>query len=405
MSMLQMLDADVHADPYPFYAKLRESEPVRWDAYLHTWVITSYAECVTVLSKYKAGRTPTPDQLDAMGLSALGPYAELMLKQMMFMDAPAHARLRALCSVAFTPRRVEMLRGGMQAIAEDLLDAVAGRGEMDLVGEFAELFPAMATTALLGIPAGDHPRLKVLSTSFSELMGNFDHEPERLQGSIVSLQKLQRYFQETIDEQKIRPREGLITTLLGAEIDGSRLADEEIIANLVLVLVGGFEESTNLIGSGMLTLLKNPESLAQLRENPEAVQAAVEELLRFEAPSQHTGRVAAEDLSLGGMPIRQGDSLMVVLAAANRDPLRFLEPDRLDLTRQDNRHLSFGWAAHYCFGSPLARMSAQIAFNTLVRRLSGISLAEDAPVWRENIALRGLKRLRVNFKPQETIRR
>ena len=405
LSMLQMLKPEIHADPYPFYARLREQEPVHWDAYLHTWVVTSYAECVTVLAKYKAGRTPTPEQLDQMGLSALGPYAEVMLKQMMFMDAPGHARLRALCSVAFTPRRVETLKERMQGIADGLLDAVVERGEMDVVGDFAELFPAMGTTALLGIPAEDHPRLKVLSTSFSELMGNFDHDPDRLSTSILSLRELQQYFQKTIDEQRVRPREGLISTLLTAEIEGSRLSDEEIVANVILVLVGGFEESTNLIGSGMLTLLRNPDSMEQLRNHPEIVQSAVEELLRYEAPSQHTGRVSAEDTSLGGMPIRKGDSLTVVLAAANRDPLRFAEPDRLDLMRTDNRHLSFGWASHYCFGSPLARMSAQIAFNTLLRRLPGISLVDHAPVWRENIALRGLTKLRVNFDALGTIRR
>ena len=402
--MLQMLKADVHADPYPFYAKLREQEPVHWDAYLHTWVVTSYAECVAVLAKYKAGRTPTPEHLDGIGLSALGPYAEVMLKQMMFMDGPAHARLRGLCSVAFTPRRVEMLKERMEDIAEELVDVVAGRGEMDVVGDFAELFPAMGTTALLGIPREDHPHLKVLSTSFSELMGNFDHDPDRLGASLGSLKEMQRYFQATIDEQRSHPREGLIATLLTAEIDGNRLSDEEIIANVILVLVGGFEESTNLIGSGMLTLLRNPDSLAELRDHPEMVQSAVEELLRYEAPSQHTGRVAGEDLQLGGVRIRKGDALMVVLAAANRDPLRFAEPDKLDLMRTDNRHLSFGWASHYCFGSPLARMSAQIAFRVLLRRLPGIALIEEAPVWRENLALRGLKRLRVNFDAAGTIR-
>ena len=402
--MLQMLKPEVHADPYPFYAKLRSEEPVHWDAYLHTWVVTSYAECVTVLAKCRAGRTPTPEQLDALGLSALGPYAQVMLKQMMFMDAPDHAHLRALCSVAFTPRRVELLRERMQAIANELLDAVVSEGEMDIVADFAELFPAMGTTALLGIPAEDHARLKVLSTSFSELMGNFDHDPDRLRASIASLEKLQRYFQQTLDGQRTRPREGLIGTLLTAEIEGHRLSDEEIIANLILVLIGGFEESTNLIGSGMLTLLNNPDSLAQLRTHPEIVQSAVEELLRYEAPSQHTGRLAAEDMQLGGMRIRQGDAVLVLLAAANRDPLRFTHPDRLDLLRTDNRHLSFGWATHYCFGSPLARMSAQIAFNTLLRRLPSIALAERSPQWRENIALRGLKRLRVNFDRQGTIR-
>lgn len=400
-SLLQMLKPEVMADPYPFYARLRENEPVHWDAFLHSWVITSYAECVTVLSKYKASRTPTPEQLEAMGLSVLGPYAEVMLKQMMFMDAPTHTRLRSLCSVAFTPRRVEELKEKIQAIADELLDRVVegveGRGEMDLIAEFAGPFPAIVTTALLGIPPQDHVHLKILATNFAELMGNFDHDPERLQSSIQSLQELQQYFHTVIDEQRIEPRQGLISTLMAAEVDGNRLTDEEVVANVILVLIGGLEETTNLIGNGMLTLLRNPESLAQLRDHPEMVQSAVEELLRYEAPTQYTGRIAADDVELGDKLIHKGDALTVVLAAANRDPDRFPNPEVLDLGRTDNRHLSFGWASHYCFGSPLSRMGGQIAFNTLLRRLSDLTLVTTRPVWRENIAMHGLTALQVGF--------
>ena len=399
LSLLQLLKPEVLDDPYPFYAKVREQGPVRWDAFLHSWVVTGYADCVTVLTKYKASRTPRPEQLEQMGLAALGPYAEAMLKQMMFMDAPGHTRLRALCSVAFTPRRVEALREHIQAIADDLLDKIVRsqrNGIADLVEEFAAPFPAIVTTALLGIPAGDHPRLKVLSTNFAELMGNFDHDPDRLRGSIASLRELQRYFQLVIDEQRSVPREGLISSLLTAEIDGGSLSDEEIIANLILMLVGGLEETSNLIGSGTLTLLRNPASLAMLREQPLIAASAVEELLRYESPTQHTGRIAPEDAELGGRQVRKGDSLTVVLAAANRDPLRFPDPDRLDLMRTDNRHLAFGWASHYCFGSPLSRMSGQVAFNSLLGRLPNLAL-KTTPAWRQNMGMRGLSSLLVTF--------
>ncbi|WP_263382461.1 cytochrome P450 [Granulicella arctica] len=396
-SLLQMLKPEILSNPYPFYLRLRENEPVHWDAFLHSWVITSYAESVTVLSKYKASRTPTPEQLEAMGLSVLGPYAEVMLKQMMFMDAPTHTRLRSLCSVAFTPRRVEALKEKIQEIADQLLDRLVDCGEMDLIADFAGPFPAIVTTALLGIPTGDHLQLKVLATNFAELMGNFDHDPDRLHSSIQSLKDLQQYFHSVIITQRIHPQEGLISTLMEAEIQGNRLSDEEIVANVILVLIGGLEETTNLIGNGILTLLRNPNSLAQLRDDPEIVQSAVEELLRFEAPTQHTGRIAPEDVELGGKQIRKGDALTVVLAAANRDPARFDNPEELELTRADNRHLSFGWASHYCFGSPLSRMSGQIAFNTLLKRLPGIALRTTKPIWRENIAMHGLTALQVSF--------
>ena len=396
-SLLQMLKPEILSNPYPFYARLRQYEPVHWDAFLHSWVITSYAECVTVLTRFKASRTPAPEQLDAMGLSVLGPYAEVMLKQMMFMDAPTHTRLRTLCSVAFTPRRVEALKDQIQTIADDLLDRVTAYGKMDLIADFAAPFPALVTTALLGIPASDHVRLKVLATNFAELMGNFDHDPDRLLDSIHSLKQLQQYFHSVIEQQRIEPREGLISTLMAAEVDGHHLSDEEIVANVILVLIGGLEETSNLIGNGTLALLLHPDSLTQLRDNPGIVQGAVEELLRYEAPTQYTGRIAPENVELGGKQIRAGDSLTVVLAAANRDPERFADPEKLDLSRTDNRHLSFGWASHYCFGSPLSRMSGQIAFNTLLRRLPGLELRTTQPVWRENIAMHGLTALQVSF--------
>jgi pimeloyl-[acyl-carrier protein] synthase len=396
-SLMQMLKPAILSDPYPFYRRLRENEPVHWDPFLHSWVITSYAECVLVLSKYKASRTPTPEQLESMGLSALGPYAEVMLKQMMFMDAPTHTRLRALCSVAFTPRRVEALKDQIQIIADGLIDAIEGSGRMDLIADFAGPFPAIVTTALLGIPQSDHFRLKILATNFAELMGNFDHDPERLYSSIQSLKELQQYFQSVIDSQRVDPCEGLISTLMEAEIDGGCLSDEEIIANVILVLIGGLEETANLIGNGMLTLLRNPRALIRLREHPEIAQSAVEELLRYDAPTQFTGRIAPENLELGGKSIRKGDSLTVLLAAANRDPARFTQPEDLDLDRTDNRHLSFGWASHYCFGSPLSRMSGQIAFNTLLRRLTDLQLVTEDLVWRENMAMHGLTALHISF--------
>jgi pimeloyl-[acyl-carrier protein] synthase len=397
LSLVQMLRPEILGNPYPLYAQLREHEPVHWDPFLHSWLITSYADCVEALSRYKASRTPTPSKLEQMGLSVLSPYAQIMLNQMMFMDAPTHTRLRALCAVAFTPRRIEELCQKIQTIAEDLLDKAARYGEMDLIDDFAGPFPAIVTTAVLGVPTRDHVHLKALSTNFAELMGNFDHDPDRLEVSVQSLLDLQQYFQSVVDEQRIRPADGLISMMIAAEAGGSRLTDEEIVANVILVLVGGLEETTNLIGNGMWTLLRHPAALAQLRENPQIVQSAVEEFLRYEPPTQHTGRIAPQDAELGGKTIRKGDSITVVLAAANRDPRRFEDPDQLDLTRADNRHLAFGWAAHYCFGAPLSRMCGHIAFNTLLGKLPGLSLKTTNPVWRPNMAMHGLTSLKVTY--------
>jgi cytochrome P450 len=206
------------------------------------------------------------------------------------------------------------------------------------------------------------------------------------------------YFRAAIQEMNWTPREGLIHSLLTAEVDGERLTEEEVIANSIVTMVGGQETTTNLIGNGLLTLLRHPESLRELRDNPGMIQSATEELLRYESPTQHTARLAPADVMLAGKLIKKRQAVIAVMAAGNRDPERFPDPDRLDLARPDNRHLAFGWAAHFCFGAPLARMEGQIAFNTLLQRLPGLVLADGARLdWRENLGLRGLKALPVRF--------
>jgi cytochrome P450 len=397
LSLYQLLDPAVLADPYPLYRRLREHDPVHWDTFLHAWVVTSYAGSVTVLRDFSADRTPAPEQVKALGLASLEPIAQVMAKQMLFMDAPTHTRLRKLCSTAFTPRRVDAMRSHIQDITERLLDDVVARGRMDVIADFANPLPAIVTAELLGVPTSDHEQLKSWSADFAEMLGNFQHNPDRAGRVLRSLQDMTAYFRSAIREQERNPRDGLIHSLMTAEVDGARLTEEEVIANTIVTMVGGQETTTNLIGNGLLTLLKNPEQLALLRDNPSIIETAVEELLRYESPSQHTARLAPDDVMLGGKLIRKRDAVMAVMAAANRDPERFPEPDRLDLTRKDNRHLAFGWAAHFCFGAPLARMEGQIAFATLLRRLPDLKLEPARLEWRENLGLRGLKSLPVTF--------
>jgi cytochrome P450 len=397
LSLYQLLDPAVLADPYPLYRRLREHDPVHWDTFLHAWVVTSYAGSVTVLRDFSADRTPAPEQVKALGLASLEPIAQVMAKQMLFMDAPTHTRLRKLCSTAFTPRRVDAMRSHIQDITERLLDDVVARGRMDVIADFANPLPAIVTAELLGVPTSDHEQLKSWSADFAEMLGNFQHNPDRAGRVLRSLQDMTAYFRAAIREQERNPRDGLIHSLMTAEVDGARLTEEEVIANTIVTMVGGQETTTNLIGNGLLTLLKNPEQLALLRDNPSIIETAVEELLRYESPSQHTARLAPDDVMLGGKLIRKRDAVMAVMAAANRDPERFPEPDRLDLTRKDNRHLAFGWAAHFCFGAPLARMEGQIAFATLLRRLPDLKLEPARLEWRENLGLRGLKSLPVTF--------
>lgn len=397
LSLYRLLDPDILADPYPLYRRLRESDPVAWDPFLHAWVVTSYAGVLTILHKFSADRTPSPDQLVAMGLKGLQPVAEIMVRQMLFMDAPAHTRLRGLCSSAFTSRQVDHLRPHIQEIADDLLDRVVAHGRMDVIADFANPLPAIVTAELLGVPASDHVQLKSWSADFAEMLGNFQHNPDRVGRALRSVDEMTRYFRSAVRAQEQHPRQGLIRLLVEASEGGSHLSEDEVIANIIVTMVGGQETTTNLIGNGLLTLIRNPAVLAQLRDDPSIIEAAVEELLRYESPSQHTARLAPDDLVIGDKQIRKRDAVMAVMAAANRDPQRFPEPDRLDLTRKDNRHVAFGWAAHFCFGAPLARIEGQVAFSTLLRRLPNLRLLPEPLIWRQNLGLRGLTALPVSF--------
>ena len=397
LSLYRLLDPTVLADPYPLYARLREEDPVHWDPFLHSWVVTRYADVLTVLQRFSADRTPSPQQMRALGLAEIEPIAAVMVKQMLFLDAPAHTRLRKLCSSAFTPRRVELLEDRIESIAHDLIDRIAARGSLDVIGEFAAPFPAIVTAHLLGVPAEDHVQLKAWSADFAEMLGNFQHNPERVGRVLKSVADMTAYFRSAIREEARTLEDGLIRSLVEAEVDGARLSEEEVIANVIVTMVGGQETTTNLIGNGLLTLLRQPDRLAEMRDRPEIAESAIEELLRYETPSQHTARICPEDTVIDGRAIRKGAAVMAVMAAGNRDPLRFPDPDRLDLERQDNRHLAFGWAAHFCFGAPLARMEGRIAFAALLKRLPGLALGEGKLEWRENLGLRGLKALPVHF--------
>ena len=397
LSLYHLLDQEVLANPYPLFHRLRREDPVHWDPFLHAWIVTRYADVLEVLHTFSADRTPSPEQLTAMGLSRLNPIAQLMVKQMLFMDAPTHTRLRSLASKAFSPARVEALRTHIQGIMNRLLDKVANNSRMDVIAELAEPLPAIVTAEMLGVPVADCSHLKTWSANFAEMLGNFQHNPDHTPLMLQTVEDMTAYFRDMVRQVKEHPREGLIHSLLTTEIDGDHLTDEEVVANTIVTMVGGQETTTNLIGNGLLTLLRHPEEMARLRNDLSLIPSAVEEMLRYESPSQHTARLAPTDRELGGKLIRKRQAVIAVMAAANRDPERFADPDRFDITRADNRHLAFGYAAHFCFGAPLARIEAQIAFETLLRRLPTIRLEEQQLTWRSNLGLRGLKSLWVTF--------
>jgi cytochrome P450 len=397
LSLYNLLDPQVRANPYPLFHRLRAEDPVHWDPFIHAWVVTRYADVITVLHHFLAYKPAPPEVLKEMGLSALDPLAKVMMKQMLFMDPPAHTRLRGLAAKVFTPYRMEKLRLHIRDIISSLLDKVQSKGRMDVLADFAEPLPAIVTAELLGLPASDFKQLKLWSADFAERLGNFHQNPDGMQRVLQSLQDMRDYFEAAVREIKQHPREGLIDSFLTAEIDGDRLTMEEVVANSIITMVGGQETTTNLIGNGLLALLRNRDVLEDLRSDLSLIPSAVEELLRYEAPSQYTSRIAPEDVEIGGKTIRKGQATIVVMAAANHDPERFADPDRIDIRRKDNRHLAFGWATHFCFGAPLARIEGQEAFEAMLRRLPDLALEPGPLLWRRNLGLRGLEALPITF--------
>src|ERR1700749_1479040 len=266
LSLAALLDPEVLASPYSLYHRLRTESPVHWDPLLRVWVVTRYEDVIRVLRDFSAERTPSPAALTAIGLAALNPVAQVMVKQMLFLDPPAHTRIRSLASAAFTPTRVEMLRSHIREIVRDLLKPVASTGRMNVIADLAEPLPCIVTAEMLGVPVEDHRQLKLWSQDFAEILGNFQHNPDHVQRILKCTEEMTAYFRSAMKSNRLRP-EGLVNSLKNAEIQGDRLTEEEVIANCIITMVGGQETTTNLLGNGVLALLRNPGELAKLRAN------------------------------------------------------------------------------------------------------------------------------------------
>ncbi|MBX9582054.1 MAG: cytochrome P450 [Gemmataceae bacterium] len=389
------------ADPHAYYARLREAAPVQRAAMpdgQSVWLSTRYADVEAAFADPRLVKDPrnacSPEQLAR--LPARPEAARYVRTNMLSRDPPDHTRLRRLVSKAFTPRMVEHLRPRVQAIADALLDAVAGRGEMDVIDEYAFPLPITVIAEMLGIPAADRDRFRAWSHAILAALPPMPAGP----AAGAAADGLREFLEGRFEERRRAPADDLITGLLQAEEAGDRLSKEELQGMAYLLLVAGYETTANLIGNGTHALLVNPDQLAKLRADPALLPSAVEELVRFSPPgTTSTLRYAAEDVAVGGAVIPKGEMVIAVIAAANRDPARFPSPDTLDITRADNKHLSFGHGIHYCLGAPLARLEGEIALGTLLRRMPDLRLgvAPEAVTWRPHIVLRGLAKLPVPF--------
>jgi unspecific monooxygenase len=317
----------------------------------------------------------------------------------LMLDPPDHTRLRGLVSKAFTVRTVENLRPRIQHLVDELIDAVAPMGAMDVVEDFAYPLPVIIICELLGVPPSDHERFKGWSRDLARgLDPDFIQPAEALERRFETLLTFHEYFRELIARRRSDPGDDVLTGLVHAEERGDTLTEDELLGTCTLLLVAGHETTVNLIANGVLALLRHRDQLERLAADPALIKSSVEEILRFDPPVQFDGRVALTDIEIGGITVEQGEQPMLVLAAANRDPAEFADPESFDIGRSDNRHLSFGYGLHFCLGAPLARLEGQLALGTLVRRLPAMDLAVDAPAYKENLILRGLAELPVTFR-------
>lgn len=395
--------ATLTANPYPLYQMLRSSQPVFRapipnDQGAGLWILTRYEDVQSVLrdSHFSVEREKSDlaqQYRDVIPMQLIGETGPL--RSMLLMDPPNHTRVRGLVSKAFTPSRVAELEPRIRTIIDGLLSDPGD--EMDIIADFAVPLPAIVIAELLGVPPEDHPRFKAWSSELISLIGGEGGPEVNFARAQTAIDALMEYLGEIVAKRRREPGDDLISAMLHAQQERDALTDAELLATSNLLLIAGHETTTNLIGNGMLALLRNPDQLERLRADPSLMPSAVEELLRYDSPVQATLRVARKDVEIGDHTISKGAVVVCVIGSANRDPAVFEQPDRLDLGRADNRHLSLGFGVHFCLGAPLARLEGQLALSALIDRFPDMNLAEQDVEFRKHPILRGVTSLPVRI--------
>jgi len=374
------------AYPYDLYEELRAKDPVHRLRTIDAWLLTEYEHVDRVLRDHSRFIRGERNEAEA-------------IVSLLDLDPPDHTRIRGLVSMAFTRRAVAELEPRIQKIADDLLDDTDGSDRFDLVSAFAAPMPIIVIAEMLGVPPEDRDRFGDWSNDVA-----LSVEPvvtdERQRIISAASEKLIDYFESIIELRRREPRDDLISALIAAEDEGDKLTHEELLGTLMLLLVAGNETTRNLISSGLLALIRHPEQLRRLRDEPSVIDSAINEMLRYDSPVQLDGRVAKEDVEIGGKRIRAGQRVISVLGAANRDPSVFTAPQALDVARRERSHLSFGRGIHHCLGAPLAALEGRIAFASLLERFSSFRLLEE-PEYRDQLVLRGVEELWVEVERAE----
>jgi cytochrome P450 len=389
------------ANPYPIYAHLRAEAPVARVTLPDkrvAWLVTRYDDVLAGLRDERLvknlGNAMPPDQQKKQPWvpGVFKPLERILTN----LDGGDHRRLRALVQQAFTPRMVERMRVRAEQLSNELLDAVQSRGRMELIREYAMPLPATIIAEILGVPAADRHAFQ----RWTKALISASDSPLFALRALLPIVSFLRYIRKLVRERRSNPADDLVTALVRAEEAGDQLSEDELLATIFLLLVAGFETTVNLIGNGTLALLQHPDQMAKLRTDPALITSAVEELLRYANPvSTTTDRYTREELTIADTVIPRGELVMLVLASANHDERQFIDPEVLDITRAPNKHLAFGWGAHYCIGAPLARLEGQIAITTLLRRCPDLRLAAPPATlrWRPGLEMNGLKALPVGL--------
>jgi cytochrome P450 len=401
LSLSNLLRPEVRADPYPLYHEFRTRDPVYWDGENDFWVLTRYADITSVLRDDRfskaQGMTAGLDRLPVEERKQADPVFSVFRKQMLYADPPHHTELRGLVNKAFTPRVVRGMKPHIQELTDKLLDEVQESGRMDIISDLAYPLPLTVIMEMLGLPIEDRPLWKKWSDDLFATLGVVRHTPELYEHAHESVDEMTVHICDLRQVLQENPRDNLLSAFVTVVEQDRKLSDDELVANSILLLGAGHETTTNLIGNGLLSLMRNPEQLQALKEDPSLIANAVEEFLRYDNPVQIVWRVAKEDIEIGDKTIKKGEFVNLLVGAANRDPARFPHPDRLDIQRDTHGHVGFGLGIHFCLGAPLARLEGQIAIETVLRRLPDMQLETKELEWHESPTFRGVRSLQVVF--------
>ncbi len=396
--MVELLDPANRTDPYPLYARFRDRGPIQLPEFNLT-VFSAYRHCDEVLRNPSSASDRRKSTITQRALAA-GESRPPGPPGFLFLDPPDHTRLRKLVSKAFAPKVVNALAPEITTLVGELADRIAEQGQFDVIADFAYPLPVAVICRLLGVPLDDEPKFSaasgLLAQALDPVIAVTGEPPQGMEERMRALRWLRQYLRDLIEQRRSHPGEDLMSALVSVEESGDQLTEDEIVSTCNLLLIAGHETTVNLIANAVLAMLRQPEQWAALGANADRTPAVVEETVRYDPPVQMVGRIAADDMAIGDTTIVKGDTMLLLVAAAQRDPAEFDRPDVFDPDRGTFRHLGFGRGPHFCLGAPLARLEAGVALSAVTARFPGAHLIGE-PVYKPNITLRGLSALTVSI--------